>query len=140
MNRRQFLQLSAAAALPHAATAQAARKPNIVFLFADDMGWGDLHCYGDQNLKTPNIDRLAEDGVRLNDFHVAAPICNPSRSALLTGRYPLRNGLFTNIRNDIVNFGYRYEMLDYAISPEMTQGLDLREVIIARRLKDAGYA
>lgn len=140
MNRRQFLQLSSSAALAGTLSAATPRKPNIVFLFADDMGYGDLHCYGDKDLQTPNLDRMAAEGIRLTDFHVASPVCGPSRSALLTGRYPLRNGLFTNIRNDMVNFGYRYSMLEYAASPEMTQGLDLREVVIGQRLKDAGYA
>jgi arylsulfatase A-like enzyme len=118
----------------------APRKPNIVFLYADDMGFGDLACFGDPEVKTPHLDRLASEGMRLTDFHVAAPVCGPSRSGFLTGRYPQRNGLFTNIRNDMVNYGYRYSMLEYAASPEMTQGLDLREVTVAQPLKQAGYA
>jgi len=104
------------------------------------MGFGDLGCFGDPEVKTPHLNRMASEGMRLTDFHVAAPVCCPSRSGLLTGRYPQRNGLFTNIRNDMVNFGYRYSMLEYATSPEMTQGLDLREVTVAQALKRAGYA
>jgi arylsulfatase A-like enzyme len=116
------------------------RRPNIVFLYADDLGYGDLGCFGDTELKTPHLDRLASEGIRLTDFHVTAPVCCPSRSGFLTGRYPQRNGLFTNIRNDMVNYGHRYSPLEYACSPEMTQGLDLREVTIAQFLKNAGYA
>jgi arylsulfatase A-like enzyme len=113
--------------------------PNVIFLYADDMGYGDLGCFGSREVKTPHLDRLAAEGIRLTDFHTASPVCGPSRSGLLTGRYPLRNGLFTNIRNYMVSYGYRYTMLEHATSPEMTQGLDLREVTIAKVLKDAGY-
>ena len=139
MNRRRFLQASSATALAHTLPAQRTRRPNIVFLYADDLGYRDIGCFGETQVKTPHLDRMADDGIKLTDFHVSAPVCGPSRSGLLTGRYPLRNGLFTNIRNDITDFGYRYNMLEYATSPEMTQGLDLREVTIAQRLKDAGY-
>jgi arylsulfatase A-like enzyme len=139
LDRRRFLQLSSAGALAQALPAQRARRPNIVFLYADDLGYRDIGCFGDPDVRTPNLDRLAADGIRLTDFHVAAPVCGPSRSGLLTGRYPLRNGLFTNIRNDITDYGHKYNRMDYATSPEMTQGLDLREVTIAQRLKDAGY-
>jgi arylsulfatase A-like enzyme len=141
MTRRRFIQIASAAAgasLPAAQTGSA-RKPNIVFLYADDMGYGDLGCFGDAEAKTPHLDRMASDGMRLTDFHVTAPVCCPSRSGFLTGRYPQRNGLFTNIRNDMVNYGYRYTMLEYATSPEMTQGLDLREATVAQSLQRAGY-
>jgi arylsulfatase A-like enzyme len=141
MTRRRFMQLTPAAAGASLTAAQtaAARKPNIVFLYADDMGYGDLGCFGDPEAKTPHLDRMASEGMRLTDFHVTAPVCCPSRSGFLTGRYPQRNGLFTNIRNDMINYGYRYTMLEYATSPEMTQGLDLRETTIAQALQRAGY-
>lgn len=67
-------------------------KPNVVFIYADDLGYGDLSCYGSDSIYTPNIDRLAEEGIRFTDFYSAAPICTPSRAALLTGQYPIRNG------------------------------------------------
>jgi len=67
-------------------------KPNIIILFADDLGYGDLACYGAQDVKTPNIDALASEGLRFTDFQVASSVCSPSRAALLTGRYPIRNG------------------------------------------------
>ncbi|MDA2937787.1 sulfatase-like hydrolase/transferase [Acidobacteria bacterium AH-259-A15] len=114
-------------------------KPNILLIYADDLGYGDLGCFGSTEVKTPNLDRMASQGMRLTDFYVTAPICGPSRSGLLTGRYPQRNGLYSNIRNNMVNYDHRYKELEYVFSPEMTQGLDVREVTIAQVLKQAGY-
>ena len=65
-------------------------RPNIVFILTDDMGYGDLGCYGGKFASTPHIDRLAQEGIRLTQFYVAAPICSPSRTGLLTGMYPAR--------------------------------------------------
>ncbi|MDO6737630.1 sulfatase [Wenyingzhuangia sp. 2_MG-2023] len=70
----------------------AQEKPNVIILFADDLGYGDLSCYGAQDVQTPNIDALASEGLRFTDFQVASSVCSPSRAALLTGRYPMRNG------------------------------------------------
>ncbi|XP_038013956.1 steryl-sulfatase isoform X2 [Motacilla alba alba] len=67
-------------------------KPNIILLMADDLGIGDLGCYGNRTLRTPNIDRLAEEGVTLTQHIAASPLCTPSRAAFLTGRYPIRSG------------------------------------------------
>ena len=69
-------------------------KPNIVFLLADDMGYGDLACYGHPVIKSPNLDRLAKQGVRLTDCYSASPNCSPSRTAILTGRSPYRVGMY----------------------------------------------
>ena len=113
--------------------------PNIVLIYADDLGYADLGCFGASEIKTPNLDRLASQGVRLTQFYVSSPVCCPSRSGLLTGRYPQRNGLHSNIRNDMVNYRHTYSELEYACSPEMSLGLDLREVTIAQVLHDAGY-
>ena len=68
----------------------AAERPNIVVVLIDDMGWGDLSCFGNQAAKTPNIDRLAAEGIRFRQFYVNSPICSPSRCALTTGQYPQR--------------------------------------------------
>src|SRR5438876_4363690 len=67
--------------------------PNIIIILADDMGYGDLSCYGHPSIRTPNLDRMAAEGMRLTDFYVAASVCTPSRAALLTGRLPIRSGM-----------------------------------------------
>lgn len=116
------------------------RPPNIVLIVSDDQGYRDLGCFGSPEIKTPRLDRLAAEGTRLTSFSVTWPACTPSRGSLLTGRYPQRNGLYDMIRNDLADTGYRYDEVTYALSPEMTLGLDVREVTIARPLRDAGYA
>src|SRR5690349_12548525 len=73
-----------------------ASRPNVVIIFADDLGWGDLQCYGHAKFKTPNIDRLAKDGARLTNFYSCCPYCAPSRAGLMTGRYQFRHGLVSN--------------------------------------------
>ncbi|MFT5223319.1 MAG: arylsulfatase A [Glaciecola sp.] len=97
LTRRQILQVTAAAAgslLSQAATfpsaaskAGAGNRPNIVLILADDLGWGELGCFGQEIISTPNLDRMAGEGVRFTDFYSAAPICAPSRCSLLTGRH-----------------------------------------------------
>src|SRR5436853_534204 len=76
--------------------AAAAEKPNIIIILADDMGYGDVSCYGQQKFKTPNIDRMASEGAMLTDFYTSCPYCAPTRIALLTGRYQFRSGLTKN--------------------------------------------
>jgi arylsulfatase len=88
MRRRTFLQTLAAAPLLRAAD----RPPNIVLIYADDMGYGDLHVYGSE-LSTPNLDKLAGEGIRFTNWTSANPVCSPSRASLLTGRYPTRVGV-----------------------------------------------
>jgi N-acetylgalactosamine-6-sulfatase len=112
------------------------RKPNIVFLLADDLGYGDLACYGCKDIKTPHIDRLAAEGVRYTQFY-AHPECSPTRAAFLTGRYPQRvGGLECAI--GVGNVG-RY---DDAIRLRKTNdlGLPTTPTTLPRILKDAGYA
>lgn len=138
MTRRSLLRLAAAA--PVAAWAQPPRRPNIVLIVADDLGYGDLGCFGNQEVETPHIDRLATDGVRFTNFVVSWPACTPSRSSILTGRYPQRNGLYDMIRNNEVNWKYEFTEAEYAVSPEMALGMDLREITVGQVLKGAGYA
>jgi len=69
-------------------------NPNVILIFSDDMGYGDLACYGHPTIKTPNLDKMADDGIRFTSFYAAAPFCTPSRASLLTGRYPIRNSPF----------------------------------------------
>lgn len=120
--------------------AVAAASPNIVLIISDDQGYPDLGCIGGKPLITPGLDKLAAEGVRGTSFYVTWPACTPSRGSVLTGRYPQRNGLYDMVRNDMVNFGHRFDAEEYAVSPEMTLGLDVREVTVGDMLKKAGYA
>src|SRR5829696_10384197 len=79
------------AALFVAAPASAEPKPNVIFILADDLGWGDLSCYGHRQLKTPNLDRLARQGTLFTQFYVNGSVCSPSRCAFFTGQYPARH-------------------------------------------------
>jgi arylsulfatase A-like enzyme len=104
-----------------ASSATAGDKPNIVFVLADDLGWAELGCYGNTFNETPNIDRLAREGMRLTQAYAAAPVCSPYRAALLTGQYPARVGIIDYLRP--------------SDSP-----LSTGHVTIAEMLRDAGYA
>lgn len=132
--------LAAVAALAGpAAGADPGRRPNLLLIVSDDQGYADLGCCGGKDVLSPHLDRVAAEGVRLTSFYVTWPACTPSRSSILTGRYPQRNGLYDMIRNDMVNYGHRYTEAEYALSPEMTLGLDVREVVLAQPLRKAGY-
>jgi arylsulfatase A-like enzyme len=76
-----------------ALVAHAADKPNIVFILADDLGWTDLGCYGSSFYETPNLDRLAKEGMRFTQAYAACPVCSPTRASLLSGQYPARVGV-----------------------------------------------
>ena len=116
-----------------------ADRPNIVLIVSDDQGYHDLGCYGATDVKTPTLDKIAREGVRLTNFYVTCSFCTPSRASLLTGRYPQRNGTYDLFRNDRVNDGHLYTAYEYSISPERVMGTDLREVLISELLKEAGY-
>ena len=113
-------------ALVVACATHAADKPNIILILADDLGYGDLGCYGHPTIRTPNLDRMAAEGMRFTDFYSAAEVCTPSRAALLTGRYPIRSGMchdkFRVLRN------------------VSTGCLPAEEVTLAELLKEQGYA
>ena len=94
MNRRTFLPLIGAAASTRAFSAPSSRPPNIVTVLCDDLGYGDLHCFGHPSIQSPNLDRFAAQGTRFTDFYAAAPVCSPSRAGLLTGRTPDRCGIY----------------------------------------------
>jgi len=121
-----------------AASCFAAEKPNVVLIVSDDQGYNDLGVLGD-HIITPNLDRLANEGVRLTSFYVAWPACTPSRGAFLTGRYPQRNGIYDMIRNEAPDYGLKYTPENYAVTWERIGGMDTREVLLPRMLKQAGY-
>ena len=78
-------------------------KPNFVIIYADDLGYGDLGCFGHPTIRTPNLDRMATEGARLTQFYSAASVCTPSRAALLTGRLPIRNGMCSDMYRVLTN-------------------------------------
>ena len=98
------------------------KKPNIIFILADDLGWADLGCYGNTFNETPNLDKLAKQGMRFTDAYAAAPVCSPYRAALMTGQYPARIGITDYLR------------------PNDKNHLSMRYITIAEALKSAGYA
>jgi arylsulfatase A len=100
--------------------------PNIVYIVADDLGYGDLACYGHPTIRTPNLDRMAREGMRFTDFYSASPVCTPSRAAMLTGRYAHRSGMASDRRR--------------VLFPNSSGGLPESEVTIAEALKAKGYA
>lgn len=119
--------------------ALADQQPNIVLIVSDDQGYHDLGCYGSDEIITPNLDRIAADGVRLTDFYVSWPACTPSRGSILTGRYPQRNGIYDMIRNEAPDYGYKYPPAEYEVTFERIGGMDEREVLLSDMLSDAGY-
>ncbi|MCC7175888.1 MAG: sulfatase-like hydrolase/transferase [Bryobacterales bacterium] len=118
LNRRQFL---AAATSATVASAASTRPPNVVMIYCDDMGYGDLGCYGSR-IRTPNVDRMASEGIRFTHFYSGNPVCSPSRAGLLTGRYPVRAGV------------------PRVLFPTDKTGLPGSEVTIAQMLKARSYA
>jgi arylsulfatase A len=147
MNRRAFIKTAGWAvastvltgcrpasisAMPSAAE----RPPNILLIMIDDLGWTDLHCQGNNRLETPNIDRLATQGMRFTDGYAAAPVCSPTRAAIMTGQSPARLAI-TNHLPDQKRFQPDNATMR---SAETVDHLALDYVTIAERLKEAGYA
>lgn len=114
-------------------------SPNIVLIVSDDQGYGDLGVLENSEVITPNLDRLAREGVRLTNFYVTWPACTPSRASLLSGRYPQRNGVYDMIRNEAPDHGYEYKPPEYAVTFERIGGMDTREKLLPAYLKEAGY-
>ena len=98
-----------------------AKRPNILFIFTDDHGYQAISSYGSNRNKTPNIDRIADEGIKFTEFYSASSVCTPSRAALLTGRMPQRFGL------------------NGVLFPESLTGMPTNEYTIAEMLKDNGY-
>ena len=116
-----------------------AAPPNIVLIVSDDQGYRDLGCFGSKEILTPQLDRLAKEGMKLTQFYVTWPACTPSRGSLLTGRYPQRNGIYDMIRNEAPDYGYQYKPGEYEATFERIGGMDTREVLLPAVLKKAGY-
>jgi arylsulfatase A-like enzyme len=108
--------------------ASAADRPNIVFIFADDWGWGDLSCHGHKSFRTPNIDRLAAQGIDFHKFNVCNPVCSPSRTAAMTGHFPARYGVYQHFAAHALNR-----------QRGMPDWLDPKAPMISRMLQQAGY-
>lgn len=100
-------------------------RPNIILIMADDLGYGGIGCFGEPNIETPHLDSLAEDGIKFTDFHANAPVCTPTRAALLTGNYQQRAGM---------------EGVIYVRGETREVGLDTAQLTIAELLKPQGYA
>ena len=144
-SRREFLQqlgFGAAGVVLGAGCGEArgrapvasARKPNFVFVLVDDLGWADVGCYGNRFNETPNIDRLASEGMRFTDAYAACPVCSPTRASIVSGQYPARLG----ITDFIMGHWRPFEKLTVPIN--RTQYLPLEIVTFAEALKGAGYA
>ncbi|HEY2414273.1 MAG TPA: sulfatase-like hydrolase/transferase [Pirellulaceae bacterium] len=127
---QHLLSLGSAALLVSLAVLHAAEsgKPNIVFIFADDWGWGDLSCHGHPWLKTPNLDRLASEGIDFQQFNVLNPVCSPSRCAAVTGHFPARYSIHQHFAAPAQN-----------LERNMPDWLDPKAPTIARFLQQAGY-
>lgn len=128
MKRRGFIKaISMATAISVlcgiTAFAEDKQKPNFIIIFTDDQGYQDLGCFGAPEIKTPNIDQLAAEGIKFTDFYVAAPVCTPSRSALMTGCYPKRVGLAKGV-----------------LFAKDSTGLNPNEITLAKLLKTQGYS
>ena len=111
------------------ATTQRVDRPNILFIFADDWGWGDLGCHGHPWLKTPNIDRLASQGTEFYQFTVASGVCSPSRTAVMTGQFPARHSVHGH-----------FATVESHVKRGMPDWLDPKVVLLPRLLKEGGYA
>lgn len=126
-----------------------APKPNVVIICCDDLGYGDLGCYGNRAIRTPNIDRLAREGIRLTDYYACNAVCAPSRAGLLTGRHPFRTGIIGNpypanspwLRKIERNVAYIFTPLGSVDLHEecVAEGISNKEITIPKALKIAGY-
>ena len=126
-----------------------APKPNVIIIYCDDLGYGDLGCYGNRVIRTPNIDGLARDGMRFTDYYSCNAVCAPSRVGLLTGRYPFRTGIIGNpypaenplLRTLEREIAYQFTPMGSFDQHEdyVAAGISSKEITIAQALKIAGY-
>ena len=114
------------------ALAEQKTRPNIIFIFIDDLGWGDVGCYGNDFIDTPHIDQLAMDGMRFTDFYAAGAVCSPTRCAVQSGQNQARIGITAHIPG-------HWRPFERVINPQTTMALPLDVVTVAESMKDAGY-
>lgn len=115
-------------AASNAMAAEPTRKPNFIVIFCDDLGYGDLGCYGSTKNRTPHIDQLSKEGMRFTDFYSSSPVCTPSRASLMTGCYPRRVGMHEDYTGH------------WVLIPRSRRGLHPAELTVAEALKTQGYA
>ncbi len=127
INRRQLLGAALAPAMRLRAADE--RPPNIIFILTDDLGWGDLGCYGNPFIPTPNLDRLAKQGTQFTQFYVANPVCSPSRTAFLSGHFPARHRIHGHLA-----------AVEQNAARGMPNWLDPNVPMLPRQLRKAGYA
>lgn len=129
ISRRKFLRdasiISSSLAAPNFLSCKADKKPNIIIVFCDDLGYGDLGTFGHPSIRTPNLDKLAAEGQKWTNFYAAASVCTPSRAGILTGRLPIRSGMCSDKRR--------------VLFPDSAGGLPETEITIAAALKKVGY-
>lgn len=118
-----------AQAQPASGQPSTAKRPNIVFILVDDLGWGDLGCFGNRFIRTPSLDRMAREGTRFTQFYVNGSVCSPSRTAFLTGRFPARHAIHGHLATDQQN-----------AARAMPNWLDPQVTTLPALLKKAGYA
>lgn len=109
----------------HSCIKQNAKRPNVLVIFCDDLGYGDLSSFGHPTIRTPNLDKMAYNGQKWTNFYAAASVCTPSRAGIMTGRLPVRSGMCSDKRR--------------VLFPDSASGLQQSEVTIARALKNVGY-
>lgn len=124
VTRRELLAAGVAPWL----NARSANPPNVIFILADDMGWGDLSCYGNPRMKTPNLDRLASQGAQFTQFYVNGSVCSPTRSAFMTGMFPACNRMHGHLATEELN-----------AKRAMPNFLDPRVPNVAATMRSAGY-
>ncbi len=124
--------------LMNGCTSQEKRSPDIVIFLVDDLGITDLGCYGNHFHQTPNIDKLADEGIRYTDAYASCPVCSPSRASLMTGKYPVRVDITDWIPGRQFNEGLEADKK--LQTPEFSHELSLDETSLAELVKKNGYA
>lgn len=133
INVRWLLAVALAAFYPASLVAAESKKPNFVFILMDDMGWTDLSCYGSKFYRSPNIDKLASEGMKFTDAYAACPVCSPTRASIMTGKYPARLHLTDWLPG-------RTDRPNQKLSrPDFTPHLPLEETTLPEALKPLGY-